>query len=943
MFHGRFLEILEAALKEAGPESKALRVKSYLSECEKVLKTRHLALGAGARGADVCAAYTLVIDGLLAALFKTQYAQSRCMDPVALVAIGGYGRGELNMRSDIDLMLLYKGRMTPAIEELNRALLYVLWDTGLDLGFSIRSIDESIALAKDDLKTMTALLDRRFLLGDKALFDEFEQAAVKKLFSGSRVNVFIKSKLDENNERRAKFGGSVYTLEPNVKEGEGGLRDNHTAVWVVKAKACPRMSLDRGIRGQAKAGEGPAIAAGTVEASRYLSEKEQAALRDSLDFILWVRNDLHFSTNRKTDQLTFDHQERIAAILGFEAAEHALPVELFMQQYYRHASNIDHYCALMLSRCLHRDRKKSFFWPSKRVTIDKAFEISGSALTLRKSGVNSQAKPLDGLTAMKAFEYAQSFDAEPDQPLKDAILAFAQKSVEGDWRSSGDAAESFIKILKGPNCYQTLAAMHALKFLEAYIPEFAAITCKTQHDLYHVYTVDIHTLFAVREIEMLGEGGPYAREFSLLSNICGEVANRATLMLAVLLHDIGKGEGKGHAPKGAVMSKQICQRLHMPDDDAALVEFLVRNHLILADTAQYRDLHDEKLIVEFAKKVGDVERLGLLYLLTFADVRAVGPDVWSQWKGALFQELYFKASTVLERGTFEIEDAGAKIKKTEDKTVELLAPSGVTRDYIEEFFKLLPQRYFLANSAETIAEHIKIVMELNIEGKPSERVQPSDRVQPSERAQPYLMRTRQVAARQYTEFIICTHDVHGLFSMITGVMAANSVNILGAQVNTLKNGIVLDVLQVTSPMGGLITDEHKLRRIEGGLADVITGKVKVAALVQRHRKPSILDMKAKPKVPTRVQIDNDASDTYTVVDIKTQNRIGLLYDITSTLSELGLYIYISKISTKGDEAADIFYVKDIFGQKIFYKEKLRAIADTVYGVLTGQVEKQGMK
>ncbi|MBI5887137.1 MAG: [protein-PII] uridylyltransferase [Deltaproteobacteria bacterium] len=932
MFHNEYLKTLEAALKEAAPDSKARHVKRYLADCEAVLKSRHLALTgarppegvqplqAGARGAEVCAAYTLVIDGLLEALFKTQYEQTGCSDPAALVAIGGYGRGELNIRSDIDLMLLYRGRMTPAIEGLNRALLYVLWDTGLDLGFSIRSIDESIALAKDDMKTMTALLDRRFLLGDKALFDEFERAAVKKLFSGSRVNDFIKSKLDENSERRAKFGGSVYTLEPNVKEGEGGLRDMHTAAWVVKAKNTglpPALDM-RGLnpfKGQAV--PIPAMAGG------LLSEKEQATLRDSLDFILWVRNDLHFSTNRKTDQLTFDHQERISATLGFESAKHALPVELFMQQYYRHASNVDHYCALILSRCLHRDRKKSFFWPSKKIKIDKDFEISDSRLTLR----NKETKSIDGLTAIRAFDYAQSFDVEPDQPLKDAILSFAegcgalQRSGADEWRSSENVAESFIKILKGPNCYRTLAAMHELKFLDAYIPEFAAITCKTQHDLYHVYTVDVHTLFAVREIEMLG--GQVEGEFSLLAGICGELTNRAALMLAVLLHDTGKAEGKGHALKGAVMSGHICRRLHMPDDDAALVEFLIRNHLILADTAQYRDLHDEKLIVEFAKKVGDAERLGMLYLLTFADVRAVGPDVWNQWKGALFQELYFKASTVLERGTFEIEDAGAKLKRTQDKTVELLAPSGIMRDYVEEFFQLLPQRYFLANSADTIAGHIKTVRDLSAESKPAERVQP------------YVMSVRQDKAREYTEFVICTHDVHGLFSMITGVMAANSVNILGAQVNTLKNGICLDVLQVTNPMGGLITDEHKLRRIESDLAGVITGKLKVAALVHKHRKPSILDMKAKPRVPTRVQIDNDASDAYTVVDIKTHNRIGLLYDITSTLSRLGLYIYISKISTKGDEAADIFYVKDIFGQKIFYKEKLRDIADTVYGVLTG--------
>ena len=904
MFHGEYLETLRCSLKEAGQSGPARHVKQYLAQCEAILKTRHLSPDSGAGGMEVCSSYTLVIDGLLNVLFQIKCEELECAGPVALVAIGGYGRGELNIRSDIDLMLLYKGRITPAIEELSRTFLYVLWDTGLDLGFSIRSIGESVALAKNDLKTMTALLDRRFLHGDSALFEEFDRAVVKKLFSGAGANVFIKSKLDENSERRARFGGSVFTLEPNVKEGEGGLRDLHTAAWIVKAR---------------NNGTGSPLASG------LLSEDEKNILTGSLDFLLWVRNDMHFSTNRKTDQLTFDHQERIAGTLGFKPAEHALPVELFMQQYYRHASNIDHYSGLMLSRCLHRDRKKSFFWPARRVRIDKNYEMSDGRLTFR----SRDASALDALAAIRAFEYAQTFDAEIDQPVKDAILSFSEKaaggctpgrgSTSGDgWRSSQDVAASFVKILKGRRCYRTLAAMHELKFLEAYIPEFAGITCKTQHDLYHVYTVDVHTLFAVREIERLSRGGPYAGEFSLLSGICEELPRRAALILAVLLHDIGKAEGRGHAEKGASLAGRICERLHLPEDDASLIEFLIRNHLLLADTAQYRDLHDEKLIVEFAKKVGDIERLNLLYLLTFADVRAVGPEVWNQWKGALFQELYFKASTVLDRGTFEIEDAGPKMHKAKEQVKGILAPSGIAGDYVEAFFKLLPQRYFLANSPETIAGHISVLRELSSQG-----------------GRPYVMNVRQVAAREYTEFVICTHDAHGLFSMITGVMAANSVNILGAQINTLKNGIALDCLQVTSPAGELITDEHRLKRIEGDLAAVITGKTPVAALVQRHRRPSILDMKAKPRVSARVQIDNDASDAYTIVDIKAQNRIGLLYDITSALSMLGLYIYIAKISTKGDEAADIFYVKDIFGQKIFYKEKLSEIADTVYGVLTG--------
>jgi [protein-PII] uridylyltransferase len=547
-----------------------------------------------------------------------------------------------------------------------------------------------------------------------------------------------------------------------------------------------------------------------------------------------------------------------------------------------------------------------FSWPKKKVRIDKNYSVVGGVLSVtdKEAFVNSP------VLAMRAFEYSQAFEVEIDQGTKDLILSYIETAGD-EFRTSTEVSDSFLKILKGRSVYSTLAEMHRLKFLDHYIPEFAEISCRVQHDLYHVYTVDAHTLFAVREIERLR--GQYKPDFSLHSTIFEEIPNPEILILAVLFHDIGKAHGKGHADKGAAMVPEMCRRLNLSEDDTNLIRFLVKNHLLLADTAQYRDLHDEKLIIEFAKKVGDIERLNLLFLLTFADVRAVGPDVWNQWKGTLFQELYFKALTVLERGTFEVEEAQIKYDRIKERVVEILKPEGIERSTVEDYFELLPHRYFLSNSPDYIADHIKVLREFG--GKP------------------YIMTVRQDTFREYTELVICTHDVHGLFSMITGVMAANAVNILGAQINTLKNGIVLDILQVNSHIGEYITDEAKLKKIDSDLSDVITGKVKIASLVGK-RKPSILDSKPKPVVRAAVQIDNDVSDSYTVLDIHAQNRIGLLYDITSTLSTLGLYIYISKISTKGDEAADIFYVKDIFGQKVFYKEKLKEIADKVYNVLT---------
>ncbi|MBI5902106.1 MAG: nucleotidyltransferase domain-containing protein, partial [Deltaproteobacteria bacterium] len=334
-------------------------IKERLAAGEKELRKTHIE---GGSGTDICKSYTRLVDDVLKALFAFKTEELGSGEDIALVAVGGYGRGELNIRSDIDLMLLYKKRLTPEIENLTNQVLYSLWDTGLDLGFSIRSLEECIALAKDDLKTMTAFLDLRFILGDSELFDLFRSRIRKDLFNRKRSDAFINDKMEESRARHAKYGGSVYILEPNVKEGEGGLRDIHTAKWVVKAKSGEQVEP---------------FSIGLI------SVQDKEAIEESLDFLLWIRNELHFATNRKTDQLSFDHQERIAGTLGFQNSAHALGVESFMQHYYRHASNINRYSNLILSRCLHRGEKKPLLWYGKTSRVDHNYSITRNVLTLR--------------------------------------------------------------------------------------------------------------------------------------------------------------------------------------------------------------------------------------------------------------------------------------------------------------------------------------------------------------------------------------------------------------------------------------------------------------------------------------------------------------------------------------------------------------------------------
>lgn len=854
-------------------------VRQCLTSAEERLSLLHQKEGSGRA---VIREYTLFIDRLLSDLFLRLSRKYSIKDSVALIALGGYGRSELNLRSDVDLTLVFKKKITPAVKELTENMLYILWDSGLDVGFSIRSVKESVALARDDLKTMTALLDTRFVTGDASLSKELEKAVYTKLLSGGRVKAFIDKKKAEFYTRHARFGGTVYILEPNVKEGLGGLRDIHTARWIVQAKTLKK-KIDL-------VGDG------------LLSKTEAVEFATSFDFLLWTRNELHLRTQRKTEQLNFEHQEHLSRLMGLEDTERALAVETFMQTYYGHASNISLYSELIISRALGA-RKKGFFTSVKKKRIDNDFTLVDNKVSIN-SGKVFHADPAKMILA---FEHSQALSADIDSFTCDQILKNLVDFNDTHRRSKSVAA-SFIKILKGKNTYKALKTMHNLKFLETYIPEFKDIKFKVQHDLYHVYTVDVHTLYAVRELDRLS--GVHKKDFFLYSTLYEELERQELLILAVLFHDIGKALGKGHAITGADMVPKILGRMGFEEEDIELVRFLVRFHLILADTAQYRDIRDEKLMVEFAKEVGSIKKLNMLFLLTFADVRAVGPEVWNNWKGALFLELYFITLKVLERGSFEVGDLDEVIIRIKEEVKLHLKEA--QEDGLERYLRLLPPRYFLSNSPEMIARHMSIVDAL--------------------RKEPVVMKSVQHTRGAFTEIIICTHDIFGLFSMISGVMAANSINILDAHIYTLQNGIVLDILQVRSPIGERITDEVKLQKIEKDLTGVITGAVRVEKLVERKR-PSILDQKTTPDVPTKVEIDNEVSETYTVIDIRTQDRLGLLYNISKVLTGLGVYIVVAKITTKGEAAADIFYVNDIFGQKIYFVERLNHIIDTLYDAL----------
>jgi [protein-PII] uridylyltransferase len=515
---------------------------------------------------------------------------------------------------------------------------------------------------------------------------------------------------------------------------------------------------------------------------------------------------------------------------------------------------------------------------------------------------------------MKIFEYAQKQGVSLNIKVK-SLIRSSLDLVNDKFRRNKDVNASFINILRSEKgVAETLRLMHHLEFLIRFIPEFERIYCKVQHDLYHIYTVDVHSLFAVEEIVRLRQG-EFRKELPLLTGLANEVDKHELLLLAVLLHDIGKGEGVGHADIGADLVPTISRRMGLSREDSERLEFLVRTHILMAHIAQRRDLHDEKMIIQFARQMGKSENLKMLYLLTYADIRGVGPDVWTEWKALLLQELYEKTFKVLERGDFKLEASSERVKKVKRKVVEILGDE-LPVAQVKEELKAMTTRHLLSNHPAVLAEQVRILFSLE------------------ENA--IVMSVSHEIEKGYSSFTICTHDVPGLFSKITGVMAANGINILGAQIHTSSNGKALDILQVNSPQGFVITDTGRWQRVQEDMRKVLEGKVRIGDLVEKRHRPTLLVERPKPQFPTRVEIDNEVSEDYTVIDIYTHDKVGLLYRITSTLTDLGLYIGVSKISTKVDQVADVFYVRDIFSHKVTSQEKLSEVRERLLRAIDEQ-------
>ena len=846
--------------------------KRFLKIETERLRIRHR-LGMG--GGDIAEGRSYVVDLVICKVCQLTAgelgpAESTEVGQVAAVALGGYGRKELAPYSDIDLLFLHPGRPTKTVKQFVEQVLYLLWDMGLTVGHSFRSIGESVSMAREDLHTRTAMAEARLVTGNEPLFKHLLRELDGSIYANKKeTESFFAAMRLELEARYDKFGRAVCLQEPNVKESAGGLRDLHTVLWAGRARyACRRLE--------------------DLRAKDLITGTEYQLARRAYDFLYRARNEAHFATARKTDLLSLDVQPTIATNLGYKPKKGLAPSEVFMREYYRHAHELHQFCESFLIRVGGMQKPKWRFRFREKVDRRGMFEIrEGKLYAKGEAGDFHPTAP----RLLEVFSLSQADDVGIADELKLAVRGNL-RLVDRRVRGSRDASKAFLGMLGKPGRVgRTLRAMHATGLLGRLLPEFARITFLVQHDFYHRYTVDEHTLTAIDALDEVAS----APEPSLarFKKVLHELPDPSTLYLGMLLHDIGKGLGGGHVSKGVKIAERICRRLALSDDAAADVIFLVQNHLVMSHLSQRRDIAERALVESFVGIVGSLNRLNMLMLLTYADHRGVGPGVWNQWKASLLFDLYEQAKRQLTGRGRPAEDR----RETHFALVEQLAGE-FKRSELERHLALLPERYLRTTDVHAVAHHLRLVARLG-----ENRLVADWRVG---------------ADRHCTELTVCAKDRTGLFAAIAGTLTGHGVNILSVDVYTRDDGFVLDTFKLTDSLNGEPVPSDRWPLIEASLRAAVAGQYDVPGAVEkwRERAPQRPRRKTARPVKPAVRFDSASSAASTVVEVRAEDQLGLLFKIASTLAGLGLDIHFAKIATEKSLALDVFYVTEEGGRKL---------------------------
>jgi [protein-PII] uridylyltransferase len=852
--------------------------KKYLLEQRQKLRETH---DQGEAGLTVAGRHAAFIDVFIISVFNSvevrallglEGAEQACV----VLGLGGYGRKELAPFSDIDLLFLYSEKIESQVEEVIRKILYPLWDVGYELGYTVQTLEHCLEMARSDPSFLTALLDARRVTGSTSLAQSLK-ARINALLKEDQGHFWQAWILKEGEKRHLRYGDSAFFLEPHLKEGLGGLRDIHLLLWMGKSLfEAPDMH--------------------SLEKAGLLSREDRKVLAQSHSVLLRLRNQLHYLTGRKNDRLSFEYQEAMADWAGVKSLGDILPVEVFMRDVYQHLQGVQSIRENFFERLAELRQKGE----KQREILEPGIYLEGGRLYLESARVLLDHPAL----LMKLFWYALKKEVRLSQEtirlIKQCLFL-----VDEPFRRSREVSRIFLEIISDLKTTRPLLeTMLQTGLLTRYLPEFEATVCRTQFDTYHVYTVDIHLLLTLLELKKIGQG-IYLKEEPLIYGIWGEVEDFTSLYLAALFHDLGKGQGKNHARQGALMIPAIAERLGLSSSESEKVAFLVKHHLLLVDTALRRDLNDEDLIVRSAQIIKDAETLKMLTLLSYADALATGSRAWNNWKSMLVKELFFKLLHILEKGEVASGmalETLASLQREVLEQVEKEIPPKEARMLLEG----MPTGYLLSLPAASIARHLRLLRQLN--GKP------------------FLWAVEK--KEEIYELFICCHDRPGLFSRLTGVLSLNHINILGAQIFTRSDRIALDIFQVQPPLDPLF-EEETWEKVHEQLLKAIQGKLSLDYRLAQKKPALQLTSGPKTQAESQVVIDNQGSDFYTILEIYSQDRLGLLYTITKTLFEIELNIHFAKISTKVDQVVDVFYVADLEGQKIWDEERMEEVKKAI--------------
>ena len=810
---------------------------------------------------------------------------------IAVIAVGGYGRAEMAPASDIDLLFLTPWKTTPWAESVVESMLYMLWDLKLKVGHATRTVRDCIRLGRDDITIRTALLEHRFVAGHAPLADELGDKLWSDLFRNTGPE-FIDAKLIERAERHKRQGGQRYVLEPNVKEGKGGLRDLQTLYWI--GKYLHRVAAAREL-----------VAVGLFRAEEY------DAFRTAEEFLWAVRCHLHYITGRATDQLTFDLQVEVAARMKYRDTSGRRAVEHFMQDYFRHATRVGELTRIFLTEleARHAKPEASLFGIFKR---KKHVKAGYKLVQGRIDVIDAAAFLADKLNLLRVFEEAlrTGYLLHPNVMR---LIAANLHLFDDEMRATPEAIRIFTDLLlKHGNPERGLRRMNELGVLGAFIPEFEAIVAMMQFNVYHHYTVDEHIIQTVSILAQI-ERGELLEELPVASGILKEGINRKVLYVALLLHDIGKGRPEDHSILGAQMARRIAPRLGLTPDEVETVEWLVRYHLLMSDMAQKRDIGDPRTVRDFAKAVKTKKRLDLLTVLTVCDIRGVGPGTWNNWKAMLLRRLYSDTADALENG---LENVNRDKRENEGKRAlrEALA-DWPAADLRAELGRHYPP-YWQGLSTETQSVFARLLRGLG-----------EDEIRVDLHPEPDRDATR-------AAFALADHP--GIFSRLAGALALVGANVVDARTYTSKDGYATAVFWVQDS-DGKPYDEARLPRLRNMIDKTLKGEILAReALADRDK---VKKREREFRFPTHITFDNEGSDIYTIIEVDTRDRPGLLFDLTRTLANNNIYIASAVIATYGAQVVDSFYVKDMFGLKLHAKTKQEALERKLRQAITEGAER----